>query len=319
MAGYPTLLLSTQQYKPVETVPTVPKASSPNRGGGAAEFEAEFEELEQLGRGEFGIVRRAKHRKTGHFYAVKHVRLSASNEKQRNQEVKLLSMLNHHHIVSLIRYFETPTELLLVQELCDGGSLPDHLSKRSEGRQLGSSVECASIVYQLLSALDHCHDLGFVHGDLKMDNIMFAQQNVLKLIDFGNSRHCPTVDVAEDQSADMWSVGLILYQLITGQPFFITDSFQLESLDDQGVYVDPARMKCDSVYVDLRISLAKRVAEGLVLDLLGKMLVLDKATRITAKEALDHPFTLLSPTVKRSTSDRDRFTSVSTACSEAEI
>eukprot|EP00435_Cladocopium_sp_Y103_P061220 s858_g22.t2 len=250
-------------------------------------FDEAYEELEQLGRGEFGIVRRAFHRKTGRQVAVKHM---PKTTKSREELANLSQLTGHENIAKLLNHYETDEELLLVLELCDEGSLSDFLVKHLKGRRLGDE-ECALLMKQLLSAVKHCHDSGLVHNDLKFDNIMLASSAALpklKLIDFGNAQSSTKKAPVDD----MWFVGIIFYQLITGQPFFQMDSDELESMDEQGVFVDPGSMQCDAFYVQLRLSVAKRFGNSITLDLLSKMLQTNRNVRITATDALDHPFLL---------------------------
>ncbi|CAK8995701.1 SNF-related serine/threonine-protein kinase (SNF1-related kinase) [Durusdinium trenchii] len=251
-------------------------------------FEESYVELEELGRGEFGLVRRAFHRKTGKQVAVKHLPKTAKSA----EEVAILSQLTgHENIARLLNYFETEQELLVVLELCDEGPLSDYLIKHLKGRPL-SDEERAALLQQLLLAVQHCHKSGFVHNDLKFDNIMLASGASLpklKLIDFGNASRA---DAKRKPADDIWFLGLIFYQLITGQPFFQMDNDELDSLEEQGVYVDPGRMQCDAYYVQLRLSIAKRFANSITLDLMSKMLQTKQSARISAADALEHPFLL---------------------------
>lgn len=282
---------STEFESCAETVAeTVETAESITATTPQESFNEEYEELEQLGRGEFGIVRRAFHRKTGKQVAVKHM---PKTTKSR-QELANLSQLTGHD--ALIEGWESGyatvmiKELLLVLELCDEGSLSDFLVKHLKGRRLGDE-ECALLMKQLLAAVKHCHDSGVVHNDLKFDNIMLASSAALpklKLIDFGNAQSSSKKAPVDD----MWFVGIIFYQLITGQPFFQMDSDELESMEEQGVFVDPGSMQCDAFYVQLRLSIAKRFGNSITLDLLSKMLQTNRKLRITATDALDHPFLL---------------------------
>eukprot|EP00931_Biecheleriopsis_adriatica_P068219 TRINITY_DN4220_c0_g1_i2.p1 TRINITY_DN4220_c0_g1~~TRINITY_DN4220_c0_g1_i2.p1 ORF type:complete len:606 (-),score=128.93 TRINITY_DN4220_c0_g1_i2:285-2102(-) len=265
--------------------------------GGAAEFNAVFEELEFLGRGQYGTVRTVRHRHTGTLYAVKHLPLEPGVAKERS-EAKLLAQMAHDNIASLQALFETDTEQLLVMELCDLGTLPQMCSKHLPRRSPGVHEEYIEIMYGLASALAYCHDSGYAHCDVKPDNIMFVapvesqepHHPTLKLIDFGNARR---VEGSADLCAqDVWFAGLIFFQLVTRQSFFIQDEEELQHLDEQGVYVDAIAMKCGKDYLTMRMEIAARCCgpEGHhALDLLRQMLELDVAHRIRAGAILEHP------------------------------
>mmetsp|Transcript_74042 Transcript_74042/g.195171 ORF Transcript_74042/g.195171 Transcript_74042/m.195171 type:complete len:634 (-) Transcript_74042:268-2169(-) len=292
---------------------------------GAPGFARAYEELESLGRGEFGEVRLARHRATGALCAVKHLPLaSAGEDPSQSKEIDLMSKMHHTNVVTMKDTFKTDKELLVVMEYCDQGSLSAVLCKRHGSRRLGASNECALLMRQLLSALEHCHSLGYEHSDLKFDNIMVAsapeeeeggRPEVLKLIDFGNARPISTAPISDPcfENDDVWFAGVLFFELITGQMFFIQDPSQLESLEEQGLYVDPGRMACGEEYIELRLAAAKHCADDMALDLLSKMLRLNKAKRIDIQDALDHPF--LSSVVPRklAASGRDRSTSLDSA------
>eukprot|EP00931_Biecheleriopsis_adriatica_P068220 TRINITY_DN4220_c0_g1_i3.p1 TRINITY_DN4220_c0_g1~~TRINITY_DN4220_c0_g1_i3.p1 ORF type:complete len:623 (-),score=120.22 TRINITY_DN4220_c0_g1_i3:543-2339(-) len=265
--------------------------------GGAAEFDAMFEDLEALGRGQYGMVRTVRHRHTGKLYAVKHLPLKPALHKDQF-EAKLHAQMDHDNIVSLQALFETDTEQLLVMELCDLGTLSQMLSKYFPRRSPGVHEEYIQIMYWLSSALTYCHDSGYAHCDVKPDNIMFMKPTelqeshlpTLKLIDFGNAR---CVEGSNDLCAqDVWFAGLIFFQLVTRQSFFIQDEEELQHLDEQGVYVDAIAMKCGKDYLTMRMEIAARCCgpEGHhALDLLRQMLELDVGRRIRARAILEHP------------------------------
>mmetsp|Transcript_19267 Transcript_19267/g.67058 ORF Transcript_19267/g.67058 Transcript_19267/m.67058 type:complete len:623 (-) Transcript_19267:257-2125(-) len=291
---------------------------------GAPEFVRAYEELELLGKGEFGEVRKARHRETGALFAVKHLPLaSAMEDPNQSKEIDLTSKMNHTNVVTMKETFKTDKELLVVMDYCDQGSLSEVLCKRHGSRRLGASKECALLMRQLLLALGHCHSLGYEHSDLKFDNLMVASQpkevdgqtEVLKLIDFGNARPICAEPVSDPcfENDDVWYAGVLFFELITGQPFFIQDPSELESLEEQGLYVDPSKMVCGSEYIELRLAAAKQCADDMTVDLLSKMLTLNKAKRIGIQDALDHPF--LSSVVPRKlpASGRDRSTSLASA------
>jgi len=219
----------------------------------AEDFDAEYVEGDVLGEGITGTVRRVTHRKSGKEYAMKVVNLSRINKaqvKELRQEVAVLKKLDHPNVVRLIETFEDGRSIRLVMELCTGGELAK--------RRLRKEFEVVSVVAQLLSAIVHCHNVGVIHRDLKLENVLFASPDPdsrVKIIDFGLSNMnilkrlraaaasrsnnkaaldrvvattCGTsfymapevLDGRYDAKCDVWSAGVITYMLLTGKPPF---------------------------------------------------------------------------------------------------
>lgn len=269
-------------------------------GGGLEEFHAEYELLEELGRGEFSTVMKARQRKTGQLVAVKRVQqrnVANDAEPEGLRELKVLTKMDHPNVVKPLRHYQTDTVLLVVQEHCDHGTLAAHVATRPGGRKLGGSPECAFILQQLLAALSHCHEQGVVHRDLKLDNLMFMsnssedQSDLLKVVDFGNAKDAVASAMdGRGPADDVLHAGFIMFELISGQPFFEASEADLEALEEQGVYVDPTAMRCDEAYVSIRLAKVRSLAPPSAVDLLFRMLKMNEAHRITAKEALGHAF-----------------------------
>merc|ERR1719296_2169 len=107
------------------------------------------------------------------------------------QEADVLSTLNHPNVVAYFEHFQTEDEVVLVQELCEGVPLEKKLG-HAMGAGLGER-EAIAVLWQMLCAVQHCHQKGFVHRDLKADNFVFASHGPateLKLIDFGLASRC---------------------------------------------------------------------------------------------------------------------------------
>lgn len=291
-------------------------------GGGEEEFRAAYELQGELGRGSFGIVQRARHVPTGQLRAVKRLKSRARGGLEEAApalaelslgEVEVMASLNHPNVAGLYEYFKTSEELLLVQELCEGDPLEAKI-ERARGRGLGVR-DAALALRQMLEAVRHCHERGFVHRDLKADNFVFASPEPsaeLKLIDFGLAAQCGhgellagragTVDYSPPEAlrdaylgppADMWALGAIFFLLLTGEPLIKVDQPGRPSEELRQILQGQVTRKVlDAQYVRLRVASATGRVPLAAADLLEDLLQQEPAKRITAEQALRHPFIL---------------------------
>ncbi|XP_015667830.1 serine/threonine-protein kinase 33 isoform X1 [Protobothrops mucrosquamatus] len=257
----------------------------------------------KLGQGSFGVVIEVTHKETGVKWAMKKVnreKAGSSAVKRLEQEVSILKRVNHEHIIHLEEVFETPKRVYLVMELCEDGELKEILQRKGQFTE----NETRHIIQSLASAIAYLHKKDIVHRDLKLENILVKSSDIdeqnemklnIKVTDFGlavqktggsESRFqstcgtpiymAPEVISAHDysQQCDVWSIGVIMYMLLSGEPPFMASS---EEKLFEVIKKGDLHFK-QSVWQSVNIA-AKNI--------LRLLLKVDPAHRITANELLD--------------------------------
>mmetsp|Transcript_13575 Transcript_13575/g.20464 ORF Transcript_13575/g.20464 Transcript_13575/m.20464 type:complete len:345 (+) Transcript_13575:68-1102(+) len=258
---------------------------------------------ELLGEGNFAQVFKGTHKKTKKEYALKIVQKKSADAKklidlQRlAQEVQILATLKHPGIMGFYEVIETKTKVVLVCELLQGGELFDRVVAKGSYTE----AEAATVVKQLLEAVDYSHKMKIVHRDLKPENIILAAKGSdtqVKISDFGlaklldesyvTSTLCGTpMYVAPEilkgktnpygPKVDIWAVGVIAYILLAGYPPFFDND--LAKLYRQIIDVD---FEFDDEYWG-------DISDEAT-DFIDTLLVADPEDRPTASEALKHPW-----------------------------
>jgi len=260
----------------------------------------------ELGRGRFSVVCECVHKLTNRHCAVKIID-KATIEPEEKQllrtEIAVLKLVNHPNIIRLEGIYESKAHIYIVMEMLQGGEL----FQRIVGRPRFSEAEAAKIIRPLLESVAYLHDLGIVHRDIKPENILCgAELEDLKIADFGLSKMilpkekmdnaCGTLSYVAPEvltmqgygkEADLWSVGVIMFLLLCGKlPFDGDDHNEIIRNTIQGdLKVNP------TIWTKLSDD-----AKSLMTSLLNK----SPKDRITAREALKHPFILKFAPHKRS-------------------
>lgn len=212
--------------------------------------------LEMIGEGSFGRVYKGRKKYSAQVVALKFIpKLGRSEKELRNlqREIEIMRGLWHPNIVHMLDSFETDKEVVVVTDYAEGELFQ---ILEDDGKLPEDQVQ--AIAAQLVSALYYLHSHRILHRDMKPQNILLAKGGGIKLCDFGFARAMSTntmvltsikgtplymsPELVEerpyDHTADLWSVGCILYELAVGTPpFYTTSIFQLVSL----ILKDPVR------------------------------------------------------------------------------
>ncbi|KAI9143448.1 kinase-like domain-containing protein [Paraphysoderma sedebokerense] len=253
----------------------------------------------KLGKGAFGTVRLIHEKETKEIYACKILRKplrSPAQMDQLNREMEILKKVRHKYIVRMKAIYETADKVYLVMEYCNGGELVQRLQTRTKIKEDDVKI----IITRLADAIAYLHDHGIVHRDIKPENILLSAQNPddpydIKLSDFGlagltgsgNERlmenvcgtplyMAPEVVAKQgySQQCDIWSIGILMYLLLRNY----TKEAEAELIEQ----TSKGKITYDSAAWNEVSSNAR--------NLLEKMLEVDPAMRMTAKEILQHPW-----------------------------
>ena len=254
----------------------------------------------KLGKGGYGKVFQVKNKSTNKLYACKKLsKLNIKNLQKLQNEIEVLMKMDHPNIVKLYEVFESDNSLYLIMEECYGGELFDRILHRINTNNMYTEREACLLMKQIIGAIEYCHNNGIAHRDLKPENLLYLKEgseedNPLKIADFGLSQsinlkkmltskvgtsyYVPPEILAGNytEKCDIWSAGIILYILLSGEPPF-------NGPNDETIF---ARIKTYK-YEFPEQKWSKISVEAK--DLLTKMLI-QEDKRLSASQVLQHPW-----------------------------
>lgn len=289
--------------------------------------DADFARGAILGRGTFSTVYHGTHLASGVEFALKVIDKTIIRrmgvEESLASEINILRKTRHKHIVRLFSYYVTRSSVVLVLELCTSGSLAEFLQRQKDKRC--SERTAAKIIFDVAHAVQYMHQRNIVHRDLKLENILLDEEGTAKIADFGTSRRilearafqcedldtedvpiasrltiCGTLDYLSPEmlqrepqtiAVDLWALGAITAELLTGHPPFYHESQQrtmsaiVEDDPDLSVALTQHGSPAGVSPVRLQNTLSPKAV-----DFVRRLLNKDPRQRLSIDEVLLHPW-----------------------------
>ncbi|XP_063769832.1 death-associated protein kinase 1 [Pseudophryne corroboree] len=262
-----------------------------------------YEIGEELGSGQFAVVKKCQEKSSGVQYAAKFIKKRRTKSSRRGvtredieREVSILKEIQHPNVITLHEVYENKTDVILILELVAGGELFDFLAEKESLTE----EEATEFLKQILNGVHYLHSLQIAHFDLKPENIMLLDRNMpkprIKIIDFGLAHKIDSGNefknifgtpefVAPEivnyeplgLESDMWSIGVITYILLSGASPFLGETKQ-ETLAN----ISAVNYEFEDEFFSNTSNLAK--------DFIRQLLVKDPKKRMTIQDSLHHPW-----------------------------
>ncbi|XP_012560609.1 cyclin-dependent kinase 2 isoform X1 [Hydra vulgaris] len=282
-----------------------------------------FQKLEKIGEGTYGVVYKAKNKQTGKVIALKKIRLDTDTEGVPStaiREIALLRELTHPNIVQLLDVIQSQARLFLVFEYLNQDLKKYMDIAPKEGIKMN---QIKSYTHQLLNGIAYCHAHRVLHRDLKPQNLLIDTEGKIKLADFGLARafglpmrsythevvtlwyRAPEILLGTKMystAVDIWSIGCIFVEMMTRKALFPGDSeidqlfkvFRVLGTPNEKVWpgvTDLKEFKSDfPKWRPQPFQTFLPMLDENGIDLLEKMLLYSPASRISAKNAMNHPY-----------------------------
>ena len=260
----------------------------------------DYKKRKFLGEGSFASVYMVQNRITDSIRAMKVINKSSNtseeDEKDIINEINILKMMDHPNILKIFEFYSSKESYSIITEFCSEGDLFQEISENGPFNEKYT----AYVMFQIFSAINYCHNMNIIHRDLKPENILIVEKNKnnfprIKICDFGTSKMVEKGAVQKrlvgssyyiapevikknyNEKCDIWSCGVIMYILLSGMPpFGGEDDHEIMEKVKKGKY-------------DLNCSPFNKISKNCI-DLIQKLLTMDKDKRISAQEALVHPW-----------------------------
>ncbi len=281
-----------------------------------------YERIEKVGEGTYGVVYKCKNKKTNEYVALKKIRLENEDEgipSTAIREISILKQLKHPNIVRLVDLIHGEKKLYLVFEYME------HDLKKFLDLNNGplSPPLVKSYLFQICAAIKYCHSKRILHRDLKPQNLLIDKNGIIKVGDFGLARafgipiktltheiltlwyRAPEILLGQKEYStpiDIWSIGLIFYEMAHRKPLFAGDCeidqifkiFQIFGTPNEsnwpGITKLPEFKLTFPQFKPKGLNSCNCNIDHIGMDLLSQMIQLDPCRRISAKQALNHPF-----------------------------
>ncbi|CAG5095135.1 Oidioi.mRNA.OKI2018_I69.XSR.g14048.t1.cds [Oikopleura dioica] len=289
-----------------------------------------YQRIEKVGEGTYGVVYKSKYKLTDQLVALKKIRLEGEEDgvpATSIREICTLKELQHPNIVKLIDVILDTTKVYLVFEYLymDLKRYIDEQKTEKTRMDMGLTT---SYAYQVCQAMDFCHSRRIIHRDMKPQNLLIDRGGLIKIADFGLARaykipfrplthevitmwyRAPEIMLGKaiySCPVDCWSVGAIIAEMLTNVAIFAGDSeidqlfkiFRVLGTPTEDTWPGVSQLSENNLEFNLNFPIFPRgewpnpqrfKIPAAAVDLVHKFLDFDPAKRLTAKEALDHPF-----------------------------
>lgn len=230
----------------------------------------------ELGKGGYGVVKHCKNKKDHKTYAMKIIEKSLIIKDNLldmvKREIKIQKSLHHPHVLKLQAYFEDNSKVYILLDYCENGSLFHYMN----GKRKLIEDEAFIYFFQTCIGIDYLHKHNIIHRDLKPENLLLDGKGNIKISDFGwsalvandkaRNTFCGTLDYLPPEmiynkphsySADLWSIGVLLYELCHGKGAFAGDNLKVKTENIVMGNISPIDEALSYDYKDLLYSLLK--------------------------------------------------------------